>query len=262
MDSLLKLIPFIALVYAIRFSRKIAKSTPEGTVNSESLTGQEKLNVWLLDIVNPILHGAIFYFSWRKKLPTKAKQANKISFIVFCIEILVAIALVFFLNSPSITTTTSPSQIISYHSDPYQFTVDFPRQPNFDKSETEAGLSASYTANRRLGESVVVYYVNIAGEPRPFTFDDLQSISKERVVRDFGEIEQVQYTQGKVYRNYTGANYEYKVRDDNNILNLKGMIFIEPKTNRVYDVGTFFDEAQASYMATNYPSYLSSFSLQ
>lgn len=48
-----------------------------------TLQGNEKIVVWIANIVNPLIAGFLFYYMWRKSFPLKAKQANKISFLVF-----------------------------------------------------------------------------------------------------------------------------------------------------------------------------------
>jgi len=53
----------------------------------DNLEGNEKTIVWIANIVNPVLAGFLFYYMWKKTFPNKAKQANKISFIVFGVEI-------------------------------------------------------------------------------------------------------------------------------------------------------------------------------
>ena len=53
----------------------------------DNIEGNEKTIVWIANIVNPVLAGFLFYYMWKKTFPNKAKQANKISFIVFGVEI-------------------------------------------------------------------------------------------------------------------------------------------------------------------------------
>jgi len=48
--------------------------------------GNEKAIVWVANIINPVIAGFLFYYMWRKSFPNKAKQANRISFIVFGVE--------------------------------------------------------------------------------------------------------------------------------------------------------------------------------
>jgi hypothetical protein len=57
-------------------------------MNKNQLQGGEKTVVWIANIVNPLLAGFFFYYMWRKTYPSKANQANRISFIVAGVEIL------------------------------------------------------------------------------------------------------------------------------------------------------------------------------
>lgn len=57
-------------------------------MKNDNLQGNEKTVVWIANIVNPVLAGFLFYYMWKKTFPNKAKQANKISFIVFGVEII------------------------------------------------------------------------------------------------------------------------------------------------------------------------------
>lgn len=52
---------------------------------SGGLSQKEKVITWLACLVIPVWSGAVLYYFWRKKDPLKAKQANEISFIAFCI---------------------------------------------------------------------------------------------------------------------------------------------------------------------------------
>jgi len=79
----------------------VKSKVTEGQVNSDSLSkGKEKIITWIICIINPIWGGAILYYGWKKKLPTKAKQANKISMIAFLIELV----LVFGINLALLTS--------------------------------------------------------------------------------------------------------------------------------------------------------------
>ncbi len=74
-----------ALVFGIWFMVSKKKNIHAEQPSLEPLTGKEKLLVFVLCLVNPILLGAIFYFGWKKKLPQQAKTANRLSFIAFAI---------------------------------------------------------------------------------------------------------------------------------------------------------------------------------
>lgn len=49
----------------------------------DKLQGNEKIMVWIANLINPVIAGFLFYYLWKGKYPNKAKQANKVSFIVF-----------------------------------------------------------------------------------------------------------------------------------------------------------------------------------
>lgn len=54
-------------------------------MGKDKLEGKERIIVWVANLINPLIAGFLFYYSWRKKFPNKAKQANKISFVVFVV---------------------------------------------------------------------------------------------------------------------------------------------------------------------------------
>lgn len=87
-----KLLFPIVLIIVIVWMVKGRKSVPEGQVVADPLTGKQKLAMWVLCFMNPVLSGAVFYYGWKNKLPTKAKQANQISLWAFFILILLGIA--------------------------------------------------------------------------------------------------------------------------------------------------------------------------
>ena len=65
-------------------SMKKAKSKLEPEqISQDPLTDDENKKVYIFAILNPIWAGIIFYFGWKKKLPIKAKKANRITFIAF-----------------------------------------------------------------------------------------------------------------------------------------------------------------------------------
>ena len=51
-----------------------------GQSSQDPLTKDERIKVWILAILNPVLTGAILYFGLRKRLPIKARNSNTISF--------------------------------------------------------------------------------------------------------------------------------------------------------------------------------------
>lgn len=56
-------------------------------MNKDILQGNEKIIVWVANIINPLIAGFLFYYMWKKSFPNKAKQANRVSFIVAGVEI-------------------------------------------------------------------------------------------------------------------------------------------------------------------------------
>ena len=77
------------------------------------LTKKEKVIIYILCLLNPIFVWTILYYGWKKKLPIKAKKANKISFISFWIEVLISIIIFvpYFINS--INTINEANNIIN-----------------------------------------------------------------------------------------------------------------------------------------------------
>ena len=47
-------------------------------LSDEGLTINQKIAAWVFSIINPVITGAIMYYMWRNKYPTKARQANHI----------------------------------------------------------------------------------------------------------------------------------------------------------------------------------------
>lgn len=255
MEQLIFLLVFLgSIIFMINRRSKVA----EGQISSEPLTSREKFLTWIVCLLNPLIAGAILFHGWKKKLPQKAKQANKISFIAFAISLIIAGGWLALLQSQSITQ--SSTSIVSYHSNEYQFTIDFPEKPKIEKSGDEKDFSASHRAGRILKDGTVIYFVNVAGQANSFTPNDFKSIPLESVA-DADKLEPLSYQQTTV-NEHIGAKYEYKVHYGNQSMTLKGMILLDSKTNRMYDVGILFDDTTQSYTDSNYQSYIDSFSLQ
>ena len=89
---ILRLVLLAVFVLAIFLMVKNRRAVPEGQVVTDPLTEQQKVYIWIFSFLNPIFAGAIFYYGWKKKLPTKAKQANQISLWAFFITILISLA--------------------------------------------------------------------------------------------------------------------------------------------------------------------------
>jgi len=69
-------------------------------MSEDALRGNEKIIVWIANIINPLIAGFLFYYMWRKSSPNKAKQANTISYIVFGVEIIGYIVYRLLTNQP------------------------------------------------------------------------------------------------------------------------------------------------------------------
>jgi len=87
--------------------QRVKSHVTVGQVVTDSLTGNEKLYIWLLCLASPVLSGAIFYYGWRRVLPKKAKSANTVSILAFLILIILFYGLIylFHFNPLSLPTT-------------------------------------------------------------------------------------------------------------------------------------------------------------
>lgn len=74
-------IPIVIWCLVLMF--KIRSSVPEGQSSDQPLSTEEKIQIWIICLLIPILGGAIFYYGWKNRLPIKAKTANRISWTVF-----------------------------------------------------------------------------------------------------------------------------------------------------------------------------------
>ncbi len=73
----------LSIIYVIKVRRDF-----DSKINTpENFTKQEKIIIWILSFINPMLFGAIFYYSLKSRLPKKAKYANNVSWIAFIIYI-------------------------------------------------------------------------------------------------------------------------------------------------------------------------------
>lgn len=85
----------IGAIVAIIFVWRSRSNTVSMTVASDRLTGNEKIYVWLLCLLSPILAGAIFYYGWKKVAPQKAKSANRISIVALLILVVVFYGMIY-----------------------------------------------------------------------------------------------------------------------------------------------------------------------
>jgi hypothetical protein len=100
-DLISVIVGLISIAGAMFLVRETKAKIPHGQTSQEPLTKNEKIKVWILAILNPVLTGAILYFGWRKSLPIKAKNANVISFAALGLWIVLSILLGWPLNFTS-----------------------------------------------------------------------------------------------------------------------------------------------------------------
>ncbi len=85
----------VGTIVAFVFMWQVRSRAVAGQIISDSLSGKEKLYVWLLCLISPILAGAFFYYGWKKSMPQKAKSANRISIIALLILIIVFYGMIY-----------------------------------------------------------------------------------------------------------------------------------------------------------------------
>ena len=97
--TILRVASWVSFVGVYFYWLHILELYKDSSVPDTPLTRIEKLIIWLLCVLTPVIGGTWFYYGWVKKLPVKAKQANNISLTVFAIEIIPAIAIFIFYYS-------------------------------------------------------------------------------------------------------------------------------------------------------------------
>lgn len=75
-------------IIAIVFMRNKRNSIIGTEPVKDPLTKDEKIKVWVLCLLSPLVAGAIFYYGWKNKLPKKSAEANTISWYAFAILVL------------------------------------------------------------------------------------------------------------------------------------------------------------------------------
>jgi len=88
----------IATILAVMFMRSKRSNAVGIEPIKDSLTKDEKITVWSLCLLSPLVAGAIFYYGWKKKLPKKSIEANTISWYAFGIMVLAMILVNSFLS--------------------------------------------------------------------------------------------------------------------------------------------------------------------
>lgn len=84
-DTISWIVFIAAAIGAFMYMRSVKATVGSGEVVLETLTKVEKNYVLVFVILSPIVAGAVFYYGWIKKLPNKAKRANRYSLLVFVI---------------------------------------------------------------------------------------------------------------------------------------------------------------------------------
>lgn len=85
----------LVLIASILFMVRAKKHVKDGSHDDRALAGEEKILIWVLCVLNPILAGAVFYYGWKTKLPTMAKQANAISLWAFLLAVFIVFSVIF-----------------------------------------------------------------------------------------------------------------------------------------------------------------------
>ncbi len=77
------------LTYVLYFTNKI-----EGSYSSDgTLTGNEKAQVIITALLNPIVAQSFYYYCWKNRFPKRAGQANKYGWLAFAVELVLGIAI-------------------------------------------------------------------------------------------------------------------------------------------------------------------------
>lgn len=81
-QSLIWILPLVWTIYLINQVEK-------NKFHSGGLTQNEKIQVIITEVFNPLISGAFYYYCWKKEFPKKASQANLYSWIIVGIEVIV-----------------------------------------------------------------------------------------------------------------------------------------------------------------------------
>lgn len=79
----------LVLVYVLYLIKKVEKS---GQIDVP-LTRNEKIQVIVTEALNPLIAGAFYYYCWKGKFNMKASQANKYSWIIVVVQVVLVFAL-------------------------------------------------------------------------------------------------------------------------------------------------------------------------
>ena len=88
MEHIFKTLAGVAFAGSIVFVWMKRRQVLDGQLDEQLFFGKEKILVWVACLLNPVWNGPLFYYGMRKKLPARARQANRISWIAFLIFLL------------------------------------------------------------------------------------------------------------------------------------------------------------------------------
>lgn len=91
----IQLVTVVALIYTVIFMSNTLKKS----IYDSPLSSNEKLVVSITCFLNPVIAGIVYYYGWKKQLPTKAKQANTISFLALLVCVILFAAYILYHGS-------------------------------------------------------------------------------------------------------------------------------------------------------------------
>ena len=160
----------IGAVVALIFVWRSRAHFASGVAVTDPLTGSERLYVWLLSLLSPVLAGAIFYYGWKKVAPQKAKSANRISIVALVILAVVFYGMIYLfkfnpLSLPTFGETSSSmsgEQSQRYEDPDFGFSIVPPAGWQKISDDSNPNLLVGYEFQDMAIGAVAV--INIAGD--------------------------------------------------------------------------------------------------
>lgn len=160
----------IGAIMAIIFVWRSRSNLVSITGASDPLMGNEKIYVWLLCLMSPILAGAIFYYGWKKVAPQKAKSANRISIVTLLILVVVFYGMIYLFKFNPLSLPTfgetgnsmSGEQIQRYEDSDFGFSIVPPAGWQKISDNSNPNLLVGYEFQDRAIGAVAV--INISGD--------------------------------------------------------------------------------------------------
>lgn len=90
--NLLGIIQPTILAISLWFTFNLVNQVLNRSGDNSPLTPDEKKKIIITEFFNPIIAGAFYYYCWKKVFPTKASQANKYSWIIVGIQLILGVA--------------------------------------------------------------------------------------------------------------------------------------------------------------------------